>query len=150
MSGLTVEQIADITNRFVNATPPPKMEPSSFALYSATNGQDTIIDSLIVNGGALLKDVPEVLYVSGMDAGYNDVVIKTTKKEINELMTVTVQEARRMFIPVSKNVRNKNTDVLYADATAWTNFSNDLIIYYVCRYKLFKKPFPLIDPKLMM
>ena len=126
------------------------MEQPSFSLYSLSNGKDTIIDSVIVNGGALLKNVPEVLYVSGMDAGYNDVVIKTTKKEVAELMTTTVKEARRIFIAVSKNVKNKNTDVLYADSRAWSDFSNDLVIYYVCRYKLFNKPFPLIDPKLMM
>jgi hypothetical protein len=107
--------------------------------FPLKNGDGIVIDD---------KDIPETLYIAGADCFKEDVIVKTTGKEVKDLMDGTSKdEAKVIFPSVWNTIKNANTDKLYArGGKAWANFCNDIIIYYVCRYKLFGTPMPMIDP----
>ena len=95
--------------------------------------------------------IPETLFISGADCFKDDVVVQTTRKEIMDLMESTTKDEAKVIFPQVWNViKNTDTDKVYArGGKAWTNFMQDIIIYYVARFKLFGTPMPMIeDPRI--
>ena len=85
------------------------------------------------------------IFVSGHDAFCPDVVVKTTPKELEEAMKISKDEAKIVFLNVWRVIKHVNVDELYQrGGVAWSNFMNDIIIYYGCRWVLFNKPAPVI------
>jgi hypothetical protein len=91
-----------------------------------------------------LKD-KEYVFISGRDAFHPNVFVKTTMKGIDECITKTTKnQARQIFIQVSKVLRDTNVDAIY-NTPEWEDFCSDIIMYYSCRYILFNKPMPMIQ-----
>ena len=87
--------------------------------------------------------------LSGHDAFHPDVMVRTTKAEIDEMMeSMTKEQSKSIFASAWNRIKNINTDVLYAKGgDEWTDFINDFLVYYVARYKLFGKMMPAVyDP----
>jgi hypothetical protein len=87
------------------------------------------------------------IVLSGHDAFHPDVMIRTTKKEIEDVMGEmdTMDKAKHYFRQSWDHIKNINTDVLYVDGgEKWKNFLNDIVIYYCARFKLFGKPMPAV------
>ena len=125
-------------------------------MFIASNGTNYI--PMWVTGGdmsqASLEKLDTTCYlVSGADVFCPDVVVRTTKKEITEMMNeFSADDCRKVFPQVWKVIKNTNTDALYtAGGRPWANFMEDILIYYVCRFKLFGTPIPCIvdDPALL-
>jgi hypothetical protein len=94
-----------------------------------------------------IDDVPRstVLYVFGRDAGHPDVAVQTTSGEIEDvLVDLTMEKAKSVFPQIWNNIKNVNTDMLYnKQGQEWTDFCNDLILFYCYRTFLFKTPIPV-------
>jgi hypothetical protein len=103
---------------------------------------------LKVCGGDLVStpNLPEHIIISGADCFHPDVLVSTTKKEIDDMMESTSKDHAKIIFPRVWNViKNANSDTLYSrGGKEWSDFMNDIIIYYVCRYKLFDTPFPAV------
>jgi hypothetical protein len=99
--------------------------------------------------GVILNEVstPEILYISGADCFKPDVIVQTTHKEIKKLMNDTSKnDAKAIFLQVWGNLKNTDSDIVYArGGTEWSNLMNDILIYYVCRVKLFGTPIPSVS-----
>jgi hypothetical protein len=95
--------------------------------------------------------IPETLFISGADCFKDDVIVQTTRKEIMDLMDMTSKDdAKAIFPKVWGVIKNTDTDTVYTrGGKAWANYMQDIIIYYVCRFKLFGTPMPMIeDPRI--
>jgi hypothetical protein len=112
---------------------------------------DSTIDilPLKVCGGDLVStpNLPKHIIISGADCFHPDVLVSTTRKEIDDMMESTSKDDARIIFPRVWNViKNANSDTLYSrGGKEWSDFMSDILIYYVCRYKLFDKPFPTIS-----
>ena len=87
------------------------------------------------------------IVLSGHDAFHPDVMIRTTKKEINEVIDEmdTMDKAKHYFRQSWDRIKSINTDVLYAEGgKKWKEFLDDIVIYYCARFKLFGKPMPAV------
>lgn len=87
------------------------------------------------------------IVLSGHDAFHPDVMIRTTKKEINDVIDEmdTMDKAKHYFRESWDRIKNINTDVLYAEGgMKWKEFLDDIVIYYCARFKLFGKPMPAV------
>jgi hypothetical protein len=103
---------------------------------------------LKVCGGDLVStpNLPQHIMISGADCFHPDVLVSTTRKEIDDMMeSISKDDARIIFPRVWNVIKNANSDTLYSHGgDEWTGFMNDILFYYVCRYKLFGKPFPAV------
>ena len=96
-----------------------------------------------------LDDYPMtgVIDLSGADVFCPDVVVRTTVAEIKNLMRdMSKNEAKNLFPQVWNAIKTVNTDELYArGGQKWTDFMNDILLYYVARFKIFNTPMPMIS-----
>lgn len=108
--------------------------------------------------GDVVDDMREVeingeIVLTGHDAFHPDVMVRTTKKEIEDVMgsIETTEAAKQLFRQSWDRIKNINTDVLFANGgKKWKNFLDDIVIYYCARFKLFGKPMPAIySPEMM-
>ena len=87
------------------------------------------------------------IVLSGHDAFHDDVMIRTTKKEIEDVMSEidTMDKAKHCFRHSWDRIKNINTDALYLEGGAkWKDFLDDIVVYYCARFKLFGKPMPAV------
>lgn len=101
-------------------------------------------------GGVVLNidDEPagKIIEISGCDAFMPDVIVRTTVGCIRRTMKeMSKKEARHTFTGVWNAIKNVNTDELYAEqGERWQNLMDDILLYYICRYKIFGTPFPQV------
>jgi hypothetical protein len=113
----------------------------------ATNG--SIKMPLKFGDGELLSDADvkgKTIYISGKDVFLPSVIVKTTFKVfVKQIKTTTKGEATHIFPLVWNNIKNVDVDKLYREqGEDWGNLMDDIVIYYVCRFILFKTPAPVI------
>jgi len=102
--------------------------------------------------GIVIDDAKEVemngeIVLSGHDAFHDDVLVRTSKKEIEECMNEidTDVKAKHCFRESWNRIKKVNTDILYAEGGEnWKNFLDDIVIYYCARFRLFGKPMPAV------
>ena len=85
--------------------------------------------------------------LSGHDAFHPDVLIRTTKKEIEEVMEAmdTMDKSKAYFRHSWERIKNVNTDALYLEGGAkWKDFLDDIVVYYCARFRVFGKPMPAV------
>jgi hypothetical protein len=116
---------------------------------ATVSGVPIEIFPLSVSDGVLIdeKQLTGCILISGADCFHPDVAIRTTMKIINETMEMmTKDEAKIIFPSVWNAIKNVNTDTLYRrGGKAWSNFMDDIVLYYVARFKLFGSPMPIIE-----
>jgi len=126
-------------------------EKKEIAVATTTDGK--VMTFPLQNGeGDVIDDAKEVemdgeIVLSGHDAFHPDVMIRTTKKEIEEVMGEidTDAKAKHTFRQSWDRIKNINTDALYLEGGAkWKDFLDDIVIYYCARFKLFGKPMPAV------
>jgi len=119
----------------------------------ATTKSGEVLTFPLQNGeGDVIDDAKEVemdgeIVLSGHDAFHSDVMIRTTKKEIEDVMGEidTDAKAKHTFRQSWDRIKNINTDALYLEGGAkWKDFLDDIVIYYCARFKLFGKPMPAV------
>lgn len=119
----------------------------------ATTKSGEVLTFPLQNGeGDVIDDAKEVemdgeIVLSGHDAFHPDVMIRTTKKEIEDVMGEidTDAKAKHTFRQSWDRIKNINTDALYLEGGAkWKDFLDDIVIYYCARFKLFGKPMPAV------
>jgi hypothetical protein len=120
---------------------------ASYSLACGRVGDQTTFFPLKNEAGFVLNEanpIPETLYISGADCFKPDVFVQTTRTHIKELMDMTTKnDAKIIFPQVWGALKNTNTDTVYArGGEEWDNFMEDILIYYVCRFKLFGTPMP--------
>jgi len=96
---------------------------------------------------AEFHDKNDIIYLSGHDAGFADVLVQTKHSQVKKMINdpQCQMEAREIFPRVWNAIKNTDTDALYAaGGQAWTDFMSDIVIFYVCRFHLFKKPMPMV------
>lgn len=97
--------------------------------------------------------MPTTVYVSGCEATHDNLLVKTTHEEIENLVEEYTKngEARDHFPKIWANIKNIDTDKLWADGTKQqlADFNNDIVLFYVCRFVLFKKSIPLAKNELV-
>ena len=97
--------------------------------------------------------MPNTVYILGDDALHPDVLVKTTHEEIKGVIESYEKDglARCHFPQIWANIKKVNTDELWATGSSkqLANFNNDILLFYVCRYVLFKKPIPLVEKHLV-
>jgi hypothetical protein len=92
-------------------------------------------------------DKDDIIYLSGKDAGFMDVLVQTKHSQVKKMINdpECQQNAHKVFLKVWNVIKNTDVDALYAaGGQAWTNFMSDIVIFYVCRFHLFKKPMPMV------
>ena len=121
---------------------------ASHSLAGCRVGDYATVFPLKNETGVVLSEasVPETLYISGADCFKPDVFVQTTHAHIKELMEMTTKnDAKIIFPQVWGALKNTNTDTVYArGGEDWDNFMEDILIYYVCRFKLFGTPMPSV------
>ena len=101
-----------------------------------------------------IGEVNEVL-VSASDAFHKNVVVRTTKQAICELILIMKKDKedflRHLFVRLSKSIQNANSHELYKKGgVEWRKFMDDILLYYACRFILFNKQMPIsTDPQLI-
>ena len=94
------------------------------------------------------ENAPEVVFVHCASLGYPDTVIKTTNKEVKDLVASWMAASPAFRKDVLRKIRknlNVNTDSLYAEGgKRWTNFCNDVVLYYTLLYVMKKVPIPIV------
>jgi len=104
------------------------------------SGKGEVVDptSVEMNGEIVL---------SGYDAFHPDVMIRTTKGEIEECMEAidTPAKVKFCFRESWDRIKNVNSNMLYKEGgKKWQNFLSNIISYYCARFKLFGKPMPAV------
>ena len=94
-----------------------------------------------------ILDHEGLVYVAGDDFGFKDVIIKTrleTMKHTMEHLKLTSNKTELIAISTSitKTYENKTSDELISNDEVWQNFSNDLVLFYCCRF-LIDSNFPI-------
>lgn len=121
--------------------------------YIAVFGNDKFIDSvpLKTSDGFVLSppsNPKQSLFVSGRDAFHPDVSVETNWSVIKPILEECLadkQMAAASFKGTWTNLKNANTDKLFADkGQAWQDFCDDLVLYYCARVALFKMPMPML------
>lgn len=100
------------------------------------------IDADHVNDDAeILLDCAEI--------GYSHTAIRTTHKDIMNMLSQSVDECKLIIGRVRNALKNKDVPKMYREQSEeWKNFCDDVAIYYVCRFKVFGKMIPVcIEPK---
>jgi hypothetical protein len=115
----------------------------------AKNADGSVKMPLKFGDGVMLYDADskgKTIYVSGRDVFLPDVTVKTSYDEfLQQIKTTTKGQATHIFPQVWNNIKNVDVDKLYEEqGQAWTDLCNDIVIYYVCRYKLFNTPAPVV------
>jgi hypothetical protein len=112
----------------------------------ATNGSTNI--PLIFGDGVMLKDANskgKILYISGRDVFLPDVIVKTDYDEFAKMIKDVKHKASHIFPQVWNAIKKVDADKLYIEqGEDWGNLMNDIVIYYACRFVLFKTPAPVI------
>jgi len=86
----------------------------------------------------------KTLYVSGHDAGFPDLIIKTTEKDLRDLLKCKPKDAKHIFGNVWKVLKEVKIDEVYQrGGQEWFDFNNDVVIFLCCRQVLFGTPIPV-------
>jgi hypothetical protein len=120
----------------------------------ATSGNASLAIPLHTEGGVRVarEELPERIFLSGKDCFLPDVLVSTTRKEIEDMVNTTSKaDAKIIFPRVWNAIKKIDTDAVYRRGGAdWNNLMNDVLIYYVCRYRLFGTPMPMVvDDRLL-
>jgi hypothetical protein len=106
--------------------------------------------------GVVLKDedIPEILYITAEDIGFKDVIVQTTKKEIDVLINRAYTRGKDKCIDIFKsiwnNIKNVDVDKIYHEGGInWNNFMNDIVLFYVYRFIVLNKPMPSVDSSIL-
>lgn len=92
---------------------------------------------------AISKKGNKTLYVSGHDAGFPDLVVKTDEKTLRILLAQK-GGAKEVFGSVWRAIKNIKIDEVYqAGGQDWKNFCDDIVIFLCCRQILFGTPIPV-------
>jgi len=122
---------------------------ASHSLAGCRVGDHATVFPLKNETGTVLSEAstPEILYISGADCFKPDVIVQTTHKEIKKIMNdISKNDAKTIFPQVWGALKNTDTDTAYArGGKEWDNLMEDIIIYYVCRFKLFGTPMPSVS-----
>ena len=122
---------------------------ASHSLACARMGDQTAIFPLKNETGTVLSEAstPEILYIAGTDCFKEGVFVQTTHTHIKELMTdISKADAKIIFPQVWWALKSTDTDTAYArGGEQWALLMEDIIIYYVCRFKLFGTPMPSVS-----
>jgi hypothetical protein len=129
---------------------------------SQTKTQNTILALGVKDGRRFTERIPHItgegpigdislkgnktLYVSGHDAGFPDLVVKTDEKTLRGLLTKSMNksEAKQVFGSVWKAIKGVQIDEVYqAGGKDWQNFCDDILIFLCCRQILFGTPIPV-------
>jgi hypothetical protein len=114
----------------------------------ATNGSNKMPFKF---GDGVLVDEKDykgkAIYISGKDVFLPDVVVQTSYDEFIKLINTTdKRQATHIFPQVWDAIKNVDFDKVYKEqGKAWSNLMDDIVIYYACRFVLFKTPAPIID-----
>ena len=91
-------------------------------------------------------NLDDKVYIHAGELGYKDVIIQTTHREIMEALEVPVSECKKMMPIARKMFQNKNIESMYATKDKeWINFCNDIVLYYVYRFKVHGKLIPICE-----
>ena len=95
--------------------------------------------------GRIVEVIPDTILISGHDAYHPNVGVRTTKKKLLKLLSQPKNEAIIVFTSVWEVIKNANVDKLYRlGGKAWSDFCEDIVIYYACRFILFGTPIPVV------
>ena len=124
---------------------------------ASTKEGETLTFPLQTGDGVVMNDVSGAVMngevvLHGHDAFHPDVLIRTTRKEIEDVMEAMADEgyAKWCFRQSWDRIKKVNTDDLYKEGGAkWKDFLDDIVVYYCARYKVFGKPMPAVmDPQI--
>ena len=78
-----------------------------------------------------------IILLDASGAGYPDVAVQTTHREIMNMVNATLDECKQVLPQVTQALRNKNIDKMFAEkGEEWKDFCDDVAIYYACRFKV--------------
>jgi len=107
--------------------------------------------SLQTSGGTVLPEPSDddVLYVRGEDVGHKGLVIKTSGKEIKEMIKFAEKKKRMGILKIMKHldekIKSTNLDEIYPKRDEFEKFCSDIVDYYCFRYRVFNIPMPVCD-----
>lgn len=92
------------------------------------------------------------VYAGGVNEKYHQFIVKTTIKEINDLLKSYEDYddalVRHMFISTSRELNKYTVEELVKHADDNTkeygDWNNDVVIFYVAKFLLFNVPIPII------
>lgn len=96
-----------------------------------------------------VNDDDEIL-VDCAQIGYSDTAIRTTHGEIKQqLLSESIDDCKLIIGRVRNALKNKDVPKMYREQSEeWKNFCDDVVIYYICRFKVFGTMIPIcIGPK---
>ncbi len=130
-------------------TTPAKTVAPKFALTTASAGDKTMVIPMMVGGGKPVRDseCPDRLTISGADAFHPDVFIKTTRQELDQVMDeITLDIAKRILPNVWRAIKAADKDAIYRrGGKKWDDFCNQIVLYYIARFRVFGLPFPMVE-----
>lgn len=127
-------------------------KPKEVVVEKTKDGEFVRTYPLKSGDGDVVDDIKEVemdgeIVLSGHDAFHPDVMIRTTRKEIDDCMSEidTNTKAKHCFRQSWDRIKVVNTDALFVEGgEKWKDFLEDIVCYYCARFKLFDKPMPAV------
>jgi len=90
------------------------------------------------------------IFLDGAGAGI-PVIVQTTPGTVEGMINkYSKKVCKKVFPQVWKALKKSDVHALYKEGgEAWTDLMDDILVFYVCRHKLFGTLFPcVVDPKL--
>jgi len=83
-----------------------------------------------------------------------DILVKTPHKYFTEFLenceaTMSREDAARMFKKVWAVIKKTDINKIYDVQSAWSNFCDDIAIFFTLRWILFKKPVPIVKQNIV-
>lgn len=127
---------------------------------SQSKTNDTILALGVHDGKPFIERIPHItgegtilsvskrgnkdLWVSGHDAGFPELVVKTDEKFLRFAIKQSKVKVKQVFGSVWRAIKDVKLEEVYAKGGKdWENFTSDVLIFLCCRYVLFGTPIPI-------
>jgi hypothetical protein len=107
--------------------------------------------SIVAHNSEGVTDKNGFIFLNGEEAGMPEVIVQTTHATVEEMINKYSKKVCKNVFPKVWNVlKNTNVDATYNEGgEAWSNLMDDILIFYICRHKLFGTLLPcVVNPKL--
>jgi hypothetical protein len=121
-------------------------------LAKSKSTKETFVDQITIKtSDGVVQPEPsddQVLYVGGLDVGHQDLLIKTSGKEIKEMIKFA-QKKKRMDIlrrmkQLDERIKSTNLEEIYTRKQEFIIFCSEIVDYYCFRFRVFDIPVPIL------
>ncbi len=87
------------------------------------------------------------IFLTGTGAGHPHVVVETSTGVIDDFLAKVKNDhhIKMAYKSVRRALRSITSGSICVGSLAWDNMMDDIVIFHICRLKLFGTPLPVLD-----